>query len=115
LHQAENNPDLMTELQDVFTPNYQPTPPGTVGKEVADPDYDDGGIPKFYGFVWEALWERIIPLVEPQYYELVNIPGVREDLLGDFFLYTRYEVEEALMEYDDSYGPVGWHKFIYKN
>ena len=44
-------------------------------------------IPKFYGFVWEALWERIIPLVEPQYYELVNIPGVREDLLGDFFLY----------------------------
>jgi hypothetical protein len=116
LHQVESNPDLTTELQDVFTPNYQPTPPGTIGKMVANPDYDDGGIPKFYGFVWEALWERIIPLVEPQYYELVNIPGVRDDLIDDFFLYTRHEVENAIMEYDDSYGPVGsmGHECMFK-
>eukprot|EP00944_MAST-04C_sp_MAST-4C-sp1_P010638 g10638.t1 len=107
LQQAQSNPDLMTELQDVFTPSFQPTPPGTVGKEAADPNYDDGGVPKFYGFVWEALWDRIIPLVEPQYYELVNIPGAREDLIDDFFLYTKFEVEEAIMEYDDMYGPVG--------
>jgi Leucine-rich repeat (LRR) protein len=116
LNVAANDADLSIELSDVFTPNWSPVPPGASRADIEDPNYDDGGIPKFYGFVWEAFWDRILPLVEPQYYELVNIPGAREELSEEFFLYSRHEVEDAIMEFDDSYGPVGsrGHECMYK-
>ena len=102
-----NDPDLVIELADVFNPDWKPLPPGASAAQMNDPKFDDGGMPAFYGFVWEALWDRVIPLAEPEYYALHKIPGAKEELLGEYFLYTKGEVEEAIMEYDDSYGPIG--------
>jgi len=32
-----------------------------------DPEYDDGGIPLFYTFVLDGLFERILPLLQPNF------------------------------------------------
>ena len=70
-------------------------------------EYDDGGIPLFYTFVLDALYDRILPLLQPNYSVLTLIPGAQEALQDDFFLHTKENLIEAIAEYDDAYGPVG--------
>ena len=100
--------ELYDQVCDVFEPNVRafPVNPAKVAM-MMDPDYDDGGIPLFYTFVMDDLYERILPLLQPDYAVLTSIPGAQEALQEDFFLHTKDELITAISEYDDAYGPVG--------
>ena len=55
----------------------------------------------------DDLYERILPLLQPNYESLMSIPGAQEALSDDYFLHSKQELIEAIVEYDDAYGPVG--------
>ncbi len=106
------DPDEMTDeykaLMDVFEPDVQALPANPAKRAMMTAeDYDDGGIPRFYCFVLDDLFSRILPLVQPNYEALSMIPGAQEALGEEFFLHTRAELVEAITEYDDAYGRVG--------
>lgn len=100
--------EIYNQVCDVFEPNVRAFPinPAKVAM-MMDPEYDDGGIPLFYTFIMDDLYERILPLLQPNYAMLTSIPGAQEALSDDFFLHTKEELITAISEYDDAYGPVG--------
>ena len=100
--------EIYNQLCDIFQPEVQALPKNPAKIAImTDPDYDDGGIPLFYTFVLDALFEKILPLLQPNYAALTLIPGAQEALSEDFFLHSKEELVAAITEYDDAYGPVG--------
>ena len=96
------------QLCDVFEPNVRAFPKNSAKVAMMmEPDYDDGGVPLFYTFVLDALYERILPLLQPNYEALTMIPGAQEALQDEFFLHSKEDLIEAIAEYDDAYGPIG--------
>ena len=60
--------DMYEQLQDIFETNVRAMPknPAKIAM-MLDPEYDDGGIPLFYTFVLDGLFERILPLLQPNF------------------------------------------------
>ena len=68
----------------------QALPPNPIrAKMMQEPDYDDGGVPRFYTFVLDSFFDRVLPLIQPDYGALVNIPGATEALGEDYFLHSK--------------------------
>ena len=59
---------MYEQLQDIFETNVRAMPknPAKIAM-MLDPEYDDGGIPLFYTFVLDGLFERILPLLQPNF------------------------------------------------